>query len=142
MALKINEKLLPGFFESGETLSTGSYVGNVLSAFITGGKKQIAFGLVLPKRIDNINSINITGLEIRARSVTGTYLLTGTSTWSNLITNMSSGGVALNQNCTSLTVTKATENTIRVLANFDGEIYDTNNVPVAVEFRNLGITFS
>ena len=131
------------YYKSGDTYSTGSTYGAGVGAFLTTGRTQISFDIILPKRINNISEIIVNALAIRVRHGAGGYLLTNdTSAYANVITNKDSQGNDLEVNCTNITAQKISDCQIRIALVFDGEIHETNNIPIAVEYRNINLSFS
>ena len=129
------------YYGIGDTYDgVNAYAGGI-GSFLTSSIKTICFDVITPKLLTNITTITVTALRIRCRSIEGTYLLTGSSKYADLITNTDSGGDPLLQTCTGITATKISDNQIRIQASFDSAIYTVNNVPVATEFRNLNMTF-
>ncbi len=131
------------YYKTGDTYSTGNTYGAGMGALLTSARAQIGFDIILPKRITNINEITVNALAIRVRHGAGGYLLTNnTSAYANVITNKDSQGNNLEVNCTSITAQKISDCQIRIILAFDGDIYEINNIPLVVEYRNINLSFS
>lgn len=113
------------YYKSGDNyhIDAQYYAGGVL----TGSAKTIQFSIILPKRLDNISSVNINQIYLTARGING-YLL-NSYTLSDLNTNGNLSIVAIENNCISIQYT----------SNNAFEI--TNNTPVGIYLRDTILQF-
>lgn len=130
------------FYKDGDIYTTGNDYKGGFCAFITTSATWIIFDIILPKRMDYIESVDVTSLRIRARSITGTYLLSGSSSYCDVFTNLDSQDNPLSSNCTSVDTIIVGENQLRITIKFDNDIYEINNCPLALEYRNMELTFN
>ena len=113
---KISNEL---YYKAGNTytISHQYYAGGCL----TGSSKEIMFTIALPKRLTNITSVAISGVNIAARMIDGTYGINGA---------VSDVSVAdFGDNYVSIDVRSSTA-------------IGTNNTPVSVYIRSLTLTFN
>ena len=107
------------YYKNGDVYSISHqyYAGGCL----TGSSKEIMFTISLPKRLTNITSVAINGVNIAARMIDGTYGING---------SVSDVSVAdFGDNYVSIDVKSSTA-------------IGTNNTPVSVYIRSLTLTFT
>lgn len=139
----VNEALLDSlYYKDGDTHTTTNTYMSGFGSFITSSMTAIQFDVMLPKIMKNIERVDVSALRLRARSITGTYLLSGSSTYCDVFTNKTSNGADLSANCTSVTAQIVSENQLRITVKFDNTVYELNNCPIALEYRNMELTFN
>lgn len=107
------------YYKNGDVYSVSHqyYAGGCL----TGSAKEVMFTISLPKRLTNITSVAISGVNIAARMIDGTYGINGA---------VSDVSVAdFGDNYVSIDVKSSTA-------------IGTNNTPVSVYIRSLTLTFT
>lgn len=113
------------YYKAGDTYLTSAII--VTGGYVTSSKKQLWFSVTLPKRLDNITTVNITSLNIDVRSVSGTYIVSDQS----LPTSSMGVGARIGD-----------KNTITIIVSNTSDFYQTNNTPIGVQINTLGLSFS
>ena len=117
----LNEIYGDVFYSSGETyqISGQVYVGGGL----TGSSKSVLFTVFLPKRVNKITSLSVSGLNVAIRHTGGGYWMNGEVASSNIeVVDFKANYVTLGINASTAT--------------------GTNNTPCSVYIRSLTLTFS
>jgi hypothetical protein len=91
---------------------------------VTSSKKQIRFGIFLPKSLKNIKSITVDYAKIAVRYHTGGYLLNMVDVTTNVYADNEG------------------ENAVYLRYETDTAFTCTNNIPVSVEINGLELTFN
>lgn len=109
------------YYKTGDiyTISGQVYLGGAL----TSSSKSVLFTIFLPKRLDNINSISVSGLNMAVRLTSGGY-------WAN-------GDIA----DANVTVASFTNNYVTITIE-SSTASGTNNTPCNVYIRRLTLTFN
>lgn len=109
------------YYKTGDTytISGQVYVGGAL----TSSSKSVLFTIFLPKRLDNISSVEISGVNVAVRLTSGGY-------WAN-------GDIA----DANVTVASFTNNYVTITIE-SSTASGTNNTPCNVYIRRLTLTFN
>lgn len=109
------------YYKTGDiyTISGQVYVGGAL----TSSSKSVLFTIFLPKRLDNISSVEISGVNVAVRLASGGY-------WAN-------GDIA----DANVTVASFTNNYVTITIE-SSTASGTNNTPCNVYIRSLNLTFN
>ena len=110
------------YYKTGDTYQISGQV--YLGGALTGGSKSVLFTIFLPKRLDNINSISVSGLNMAVRLTSGGYWVNG-----DIGDNYNISVVAYNDNYVSIAVESSTAT-------------GTTNTPCNVYIRSLTLAFS
>lgn len=114
----------PTCYHDGDTyiIPTNAYIN--VGGCITSSKKQIRFGIFVPKSLKNISSITVDYAKIAVRYHTGGYLL-------NMV-DVTTSMLAQNEG----------ENAVYLCYQTDTALNCTNNIPVSVEINGLNLKFN
>lgn len=115
---KISDEL---YYKAGDTytISHQYYAGGCL----TGSSKEVIFTIILPKRLTNITSISVSGVNVAVRLVSGGYGINGA------VSNSNVSIVDFGENFVSIDINA-------------GSAIGTNNTPVDTYIRSLTLTFN
>lgn len=112
------------YFKENEELELDAYMP--CPGFLTGGNKLLVFSVVMPKSLKNINSIAISGnLYIDIRKPTGGYI---------------ASNVDFNTSSYTISITKITNNTVRLSIASSTNFDSVNNQPLVGDIH-AGTTF-
>lgn len=109
------------YYKTGDTytISGQVYVGGAL----TSSSKNVAFSIFLPKSLDNISSVEISGVNVAVRITSGSYWVNGD------ISNSNVSVAAFDKNIVTISITNNTAS-------------GTNNTPCNIYIRSLNLTFN
>ena len=112
------------YYKSGDTFTITSDICG--GGFISNSGTTIYFSIWLPKRMDNITSVNLNAFNITVRGITG-YLLEKM--------NMASFNG-------SITTQKSSGNSLTFILKQDTAFDVTNNTPISFEINSLQLAFN
>lgn len=110
------------FYLSGETYKNSAIVYS--GGHITGGNVSICTNLNVPKRLDKISSISVTGYDLTVRTTAGSYIL-----------NRATSGF-------TVSCVKADGCNVQITITSPTALSATNNTPVSVAIYGLQLKFN
>lgn len=131
----LNEKLLPDlFYNPGDTFKIlDKQDGSVMTGYVSGGQKTLAFSLPCDKSLSNVNRITPVTLKANVRATNGYIFSSGyTENGYNLLSGTS-----------NIQCFKLTNNFIGIQISYTNTITNsTNNSTVSVSLRDFEFRFS
>lgn len=109
------------YYKTGDTYTIPGQL--YVSGALFGSSKNVAFSIFLPKSLDNISSVEISGVNVAVRITSGGYWVNGD------ISNSNVSVAAFDKNIVTISITNNTAS-------------GTNNTPCNVYIRRLTLTFN